>query len=137
MLKFYLFIKFASQTNSGSFLCSFVSKLLYFHWVWAITLRNRRSEFKYEFSKLRDLGQVTHSRCLSPYLAPEEKTMPTLWEKVRVKWGSICEMTAPCLRLYMLFAVFPPVSKLLPMLSLQSRIPLLLSSFHLDNSYLF
>lgn len=77
------------------------------------------------------------AKCLSPYLAPEERTMPTLWEKVRVKLGSICEMTAPCLRLYMLFAVFPPISKLLPMLSLQSRIPLLLSSFHLNNSYLF
>ena len=40
-------------------------------------------------------------------------------------------MTVPCLRLYMLFAVFPPVSKLLPILSPQSRMPLLLSSFNL------
>lgn len=52
-------------------------------------------------------------------------------KKVRVKWDNMCEMTVPCLRLYMLFAVFPPVSKLLPILSPQSRMPLLLSSFNL------
>lgn len=137
MLKFYLFIKFASQTNSGSFLCLFVNKLSYFHWIWAQSP-----------SETGDLNSNTSSVTVWPWASysfsqsichliwhqRKEQCLPYR-KKVRVKWDNICEMTGPCLRLYMLFAVFPPASKLLPILFPQSRMPLLLSSFHLDNSY--
>lgn len=63
--------------------------------------------------------------------------MPTLWEKVRVKLGDICEMTAPYLRLYMLFAVFPPFQNFICLCCPYNLEPSIALSFHLNNSYLF